>query len=115
MVRDNILVHAAGASSDQLFAAQSRTEPLPDMYNNWYWVISGTQYWSYGASTYTTLAAWQAGVSEDVDSSYGDPEFTNYAGGDYTLDVGSGALTASSTSGPVGCYLTGSETIGVEA
>jgi len=43
-----------------------------------------------------------------------DPEFVDPDGNDYRLaDNGQAALTASSTGGPVGCYITGSEEIGL--
>jgi hypothetical protein len=70
-----------------------------------------------------SMATWQ-GYGQDADSITDDPLFTNYAGGVYTLQAGSPArdlgvdilnLQGSGTSASIhaGCYVTGSEIIGV--
>jgi len=59
----------------------------------------------------TSLSAWQSAVAPaESNSVYGDPLFVG--GNDYRLQAGSPALTASNSGGPVGCYVTGQETIG---
>jgi hypothetical protein len=79
-------------------------------------------------TNYTTLADWKAGVSHDSASpaaSSTDPDLVNPAGGDFHINGGSYALTqgraihgiggADDTTIPAGCYITGSETIGLES
>jgi len=62
------------------------------------------------------LTAWRAISGLDTNSSVGNPGFEDAANYDFRLATGSGALTASSiSSGPVGCYITGTEEIGLEA
>lgn len=64
---------------------------------------------------YTTLATWRTASGRDANSTEGDPQFVNQAARDYHLAGGSPCLTLSSTGGPLGCYLTGSEEIGLRA
>lgn len=85
-------------------------------------------YWYYGIGSYTPTYIyegttrdwtwWRANIG-DTNSTYTtDPEFINLTGdenGDYHLSGGSGALTASDVSGPVGAYITGNEQIGYSA
>lgn len=78
------------------------------------------------ATGYSNFAAWQAAASPDeANSITSDPSFTNYAGNDFTLAGGSPCLgtgydflnlAGGGVGGAVnmGCYVTGSETIGVE-
>ena len=66
----------------------------------------------HNGSDYTSLAAWRTGVSQDNNSSTGDPSFANYGANDFKLAGGSPCLTGSSTGGPQGCYITGSEVMG---
>jgi hypothetical protein len=66
--------------------------------------------WAMGRS----LAEWQAFCGLDLESSEGDPGFVDQANDDYHLGPSSAAATASVTNGPLGCYLTGDEVIGVE-
>lgn len=54
-----------------------------------------------------------AGTGFERDGSQGDPLFVNAAAGDYHLGVGSPARTAAMNGGAVGCYVTGTETIGI--
>lgn len=61
------------------------------------------------------IAAWRTASGRDANSTEGDPQFVNQATGDYRLAGGSPCLTASSTGGPIGCYITGSEEIGLRA
>lgn len=71
--------------------------------------------WSYNSSSYTTLANWRTAISDEANSSLQDPLFVSVGTYDFHLQAGSPALTASSTGGPVGAYITGSETIGAGA
>lgn len=79
---------------------------------------SVTNYMRTATSTYSTPAATQSAIGHGTGGqqfSAGATIFTNRSGGDYTLAVSSPARTASNTSGPVGCYITGTETIGLLA
>ena len=49
--------------------------------------------------TYTTLASWQTGTSQDAHSLATNPLFTNAAAGNYTLQPGSPAISAGTTGG----------------
>jgi autotransporter-associated beta strand protein/parallel beta-helix repeat protein len=49
--------------------------------------------------TYTTSSSWQLGTSQDLNSLWTDPKFTNPAAGNYTLQAGSPA-TGAGTTGP---------------
>ncbi len=70
-------------------------------------------YYGYSSFGYVALGTWQSTYSQDVNSTFGtDPDFTDESSDDYTLRPGSPALTASSTFGPVGAYITGNEQIG---
>lgn len=71
-----------------------------------------------------SLGQWQAdlasaGVPAEAQQSHSlesDPQFVDAANHDYRLsDRGQAALTASNASGPVGCYITGNEVIGLRA
>lgn len=66
--------------------------------------------WAWGRS----LVDWQTFSGLDAASSTGDPLFVAPAADDYRLGPSSPAAQASATGGPVGCYLAGSEHIGVE-
>lgn len=78
-----------------------------------------------GSNPTYTLATWQSTYSEDPNGSSADPDYVNAAGNDFHLDVGSPALTLGrvvqsigGTNGdtiPAGAYITGSETIGIDA
>lgn len=62
-----------------------------------------------------TLAQWKSSpYSQDTGALETSAGFTDEGNQDFTLAVGSSALTASSTSGPVGAYITGLECIGLE-
>ena len=47
--------------------------------------------------TYTTSSSWQSGTSQDLNSLWTDPKFTNPAAGNYTLQPGSPAIGAGTT------------------
>lgn len=82
-------------------------------YNRYYSGGSSPQFFL--GSTRDGLAAWQSASSRDTNSTAGDPQFVNAGAGNYKLAGGSPCLTASSTGGPIGCYITGSEEIGLRA
>ena len=70
--------------------------------------------WSYNNAEYSSLAAWRAAVGQEANSQVASAGFVNRAGGDFHLAPGSPAATASSTNGPVGCYLTTSDKMGLD-
>lgn len=82
-------------------------------YNRYYENGNTPQYF-YSGSNRNGLAAWQSATSRDANATVGDPQFVSQGTGNYRLAGGSPCLTLSSTGGPIGCYLTGSETIGIE-
>jgi hypothetical protein len=107
--QNNIFVGTLGSAFiDQQFRSAAVT---PSNYNR-FW-RTGTAFGArYNGSTYSAIANWRTATGQDVNSTIGDPLFVNQAGGNYRLQAGSPCLTLSSTSGPVGCYITGNETIG---
>jgi hypothetical protein len=116
--RNNIAVYRVTTSQVNFNAQRALTDfATADLDYNWYYENGNTVQYYLNPTTHNGIAAWRTalGSSKEANSQEGNPQFTNAASGDYTLQVGSGALTASSTGGPVGCYITGSEEIGVEA
>ncbi|MBX3186347.1 MAG: right-handed parallel beta-helix repeat-containing protein [Labilithrix sp.] len=76
--------------------------------------VGGLETWrGDGGPAYATLAAWRTASGFDTHSRTGDPAFVDAAAGDYRLASGSAARTASSTGGPVGCYVSGGDIIGI--
>ena len=61
-------------------------------YNDWYDSVSLV--FKDGGTTYTTLANWQSGVSQDANSVDSDPSMTDPASADFTLQVGSPCIDA---------------------
>lgn len=107
--RESILVGTSGSMFiDQAF----RTGPVNGSnYNRFY--RTGTQFTSrYNGATRSNIETWRSATGQDLNSSVGDPGFMNQATGDYRLAPGSACLTMSESGGPVGCYITGTETIG---
>lgn len=114
VVRDNLIVVTNGANARPLYNSGTRTANYPTLSYNRYWSSTGTPAWNKLSVNYNTIGDWQTSGAIESNSSYGDPSFVS-RGTDWKLSGSSDALTASSTGGPVGCYLTGSEEIGVEA
>lgn len=120
-VRDNIVVYVANGITQTIVNAWNETDlsTMTAFDYNWYWNNGNNTAYAYNATLYdgaTAFTDWKAALpsSFDANSNEGDPNFTNIGTGDYTIASGS-ALTASSTAGPVGCYITGSEEIGKRA
>jgi hypothetical protein len=75
-----------------------------------------TSFANYQAAMASTYGLDAYGNEHEANSQMGTVTFVNEAGGDYHLaDNGQAALTASTTGGPVGCYITGEEEIGLRA
>lgn len=131
-IRDNICV-GYNSGNGYLYLAESAwaADDLNDIarFNyNVYHDRDGSPRWDDpGFAVQTTMAGYQSaqaalwdadsyGREIEQDSQYSDPDFVNFASGDYKLNSnGQAALTASSTGGVVGCYVTGAEEIGVRA
>ena len=109
-IRDNILEGGGNASGSVWYLGGDGYNSYNTLDYNYYILINaGTMSNSAG-----TFSAWQTLTGDEANSSETTPTFTDAANDDYTLvQNGQAALTASSTSGPIGCYITGSETIGV--
>jgi len=113
---NNIVATFSNANSGAIVTADSGSTTLIQSCNyNMFWNGGSTLRFSHESGAAIALAAWTAANGFDANSTTDDPEFTNAGAGDYTLAPGSPALTASSTSGPIGCYVTGSEEIGLRA
>jgi hypothetical protein len=78
---------------------------------NVYWNNGSTVTFAVDSSVESGITNWRSASGHDANSQVLDPEFVG--SGSYKLQSGSDALTASSTSGPVGCYITGNEIMGV--
>lgn len=81
---------------------------------NLYYNNGATPTFAINGAIHSGLAAWQSASGRDANSLVAAPQFTNAAGEDFRLvSNGQAALTASSTGGALGCYITGTETIGI--
>ena len=65
------------------------------------------------AGVVRTFAEWKTLVADDAHSYMTNPLYVNQGTRDYRLQAGSPARTAGTTGGPIGAYITGTETIGV--
>lgn len=114
VVRDNIVTY--GSASEQVLVNFWEIESLSsfDEFDyNWYFNDGSTPSFAVGGEVLEGLGAWQAASGRDANSNVGDPMFVDAEGGDYRLADGSPAATASSSGGPVGCYIDGDEHIGI--
>jgi hypothetical protein len=115
--RNNIVAHLADSDADHglVLTVGFDLDQCASWDYNCYWHAGGTIRLRDDPTNYTTLAAWQTLWSPaEANSIFSNPEFVNYAAGNFRLaNNGQAALTASSTSGPVGAYKTGLETIGL--
>lgn len=106
--RDNL-----STNGSELFAAGD-TNSLTGWTTDYNLYYASSPYWTYDGDGYSSIATWRAAISGDANSSVADPQYVDRAEKDYRVSVGSPALTASSTGGPVGAYITGSEAIGID-
>lgn len=65
-------------------------------YNNWYTTNSNTtaNMFVMNGTNYKTLASFQLGTTLDLNSVFGNPNFTNAAGYDFHINIGSAAYNA---------------------
>jgi hypothetical protein len=108
--RDNIFVQLGGDTlNNQRY--RNWAAPVSCDYNRYY-TTNGAWY-RYDDNRWDDFADWQTNTSTDADSSVGNPLFVDLVNNDFHLSSSSPCLTMSSTAGPVGAYITGSEIIGV--
>ena len=116
--KDNIIYGSAGATGYMIQSVGASV--------NWSWAdwtMNYNNYYNGGTltfvdddgSTVSGIANWRTTSGEDANTITTDPQFVDAANFNFKLNAGSPALTASSTGGPVGCYITGDEEIGVRA
>ena len=113
VLRDNVLAFTGATSAKAISCAHS-IAPITSNYNL-FSEAGGSFQADNNGSTYTGLtgvSGWQTGSSKDANSTEESPGFTNAGADNYRR---AGADTSSSTGGKRGCYITGSEEIGVEA
>lgn len=113
-LRDNLFILDNGGGWHAFYVNDSvQVASLPDFHHNLYFATSGTPRWVGFNGAHSSLSAWQAASGVDAGSVDVDPLLVDRAAGDYRLSASSPARTASSTGGPVGCFVSGSEVIGV--
>jgi len=84
----------AGSSSFTLYML-NRTNPSTIYYDDISLVDNDAGgKWGWGTTDYTTLATWRTATSQEANSINSNPLFTNAAGGDFTLAVGSPCIDA---------------------
>jgi hypothetical protein len=79
------------------------------------YIGTGTRFGTFNGSNKATRANFVASVAAETNGGDSDPLYDNLAGNVFTLQVGSPARTSSSTGGPVGAFITGTEVIGLDA
>jgi hypothetical protein len=107
--KDNVVALLSSSASKMGIFASAVTN-LDCDYNLYYESGASVQFDLLG-SPYTGLAAWASASSKDGNSDEADPQFVDSGAGNYRR-TGSGD-TGSSTGGIRGCYVSGSEQIGV--
>lgn len=112
--RDNIVASFVNTSQPTVNVQGALTNWTTWDYNRYYENGNTIEYYL-NPTLYNSIANWRTASSRDTNSTEGDPGFSDQASGDYHLAGGSPCLTLSSTSGPLGCYITGSEEIGLRA
>lgn len=108
--RDNLLTSCPTAIDLSELAAVTAEDSLD--YDH---VYVSTRFGAFNGGNKATRANFFADVAREQHGGDADPLYTNAAGGDFTLQLASTARASSSTSGPVGAYITGNEEIGVQS
>ena len=118
---DNIIACITGSLSEPIINAGgcSDLSLWSSMTNNWVYNNGSNLRFSFNGTNFTTASAltnFEGAIGNAFSAtSSGDPEFEDAANYDFRLAAGAATRTASSTSGPVGCYISGAEEIGLEA
>ena len=109
VIKNNIISYPASTNN---YGAnwEIGTTPIAFDYNNYYNNASG---WAFNSTVKSTLSSWRTATGGDAHAILTNPQFVNAANGDFHLQAGSPALTASDVGGPVGAYITGMEVIGI--
>lgn len=119
--KDNIVYGRSGFTGRLVAAVNTET-----LWNWSDWLLNNNCYFVEGGGTLTFvdkngsnvtgIANWRTVTSDEANSITSDPQFVSAASDNFRLaSNGQAALTASSTGGPVGCYITGTEEIGIRA
>jgi hypothetical protein len=103
--KDNV-VQLAGGYAHSTNTGVGFPTSLTSNYNLFYRASGAVTFNNNGSVT--TLSGWQSAMSKDTNSTEGNPGFVG--GGDYRR---LGADTSSSLGGKRGCYITGSEIMGI--
>lgn len=120
---NNIVANTSASSTVNLGCIQMTTAITTAFsildYNNYY-NAGSSLYFSDNqdndtSGSWMNFASWQSFVSDEANSITSNPSFVNSAAGNFRLNTGSPALTAGDNGGPVGCYITGNEEIGLRA
>lgn len=111
---NNIFLSGANRSYQDSIIHRSTSSFASD--NQLFFNAQSFEYDQFGGSSasYSTLAAWQSGQSQDANSDIGDPLFDDRANNDYHLGDGSPAIGTGKGGVDMGIYLTGNETIGAD-
>ena len=112
--RDNIV--ACSEPNNQVLVNAwgiNNLNPFSTFDYNWYYNNGNAPTYAIGGSVYSGLSAWRNATGRDINSVVANPQFQNPSNNDYRLAASSPARTASSTGGPVGCYITGNEEMGI--
>ncbi len=108
VLRDNLLPYMANSSGHPVNLESCGPSCFTTMNYNKYYEGGNTPVYAAVLTTYTGIAAWRTATSKEANSTEGAPNFVNAAGGNYRTT----GDTGSSTGGPRGAYITGSEQIG---
>jgi hypothetical protein len=113
--KDNIVACLNSSGAELLFNTQLALTDFAtaDFDYNLYYNDGNTARFYHVSGFQDGIANWQAASGRDTNSSVGNPSFDNAAAFNFKR-TGSGD-TGSSTGGVRGCYITGSEEIGLRA
>lgn len=112
----NNIVYSSASAASVFGVLWDAVPTLSLMDYNRYYEDGGTVQFRSAGVTYSTIETWRTylGLTHEDSSSIADPVFQDAPGGDYRLAVGSSSKTAGNTGGPIGCYISGNEVMGVE-
>jgi hypothetical protein len=111
---NNLVTNPGGVSSSYESFSGGEATAKGAVWSIDYNMYYGQDRWSYNGAAYTTIGTWRTAVSDETHSSVQDPLYVNAGSNNFHLQGGSPALTASNSGGPIGAYIIGNETIGVE-
>ncbi len=109
ILRDNVLAYMASSSGHPVNLESAGNACFTTMNYNLYYEGGNTPVYAQTLSTYSGIASWRTATSKEANSTEGNPNFVNAAGGNYCR---SGGDTGSSTGSVRGAFITCSEQIG---